>query len=403
MRRTLAIVAGAVAGLLVGAGVTLALQAARPSSPAPTATAGSAPPTTRAAGPGTFLAWTHGGLPKGFLTKVTTLPGIERVVVVKSDVVWMTRSLSDGGELVDDPPQGYAIPLEVAAVDPSEYEPFVPLSAQGAIADLQDGFGVLGESSARLRRLSIGAVLEFDSVQVRIAAIWPDELVGAHELLVARRVGRQLGVSRDRYALLQPEGLSNGRQVARILRAALPGGVPLQVRSPGETPYFRQGDAVLPPVELKLLFGEFAARPAPGRRGYLEIDPAWEATHVATERVPLLGPVTCNVALFPQIRGAVRELIELGLEDTIDSFSGCYARRFANRDPHQGISHHTWGVALDINVGSNPYGEPANQDPRMVQVFERWGFIWGGTFVRTDGMHFEWHRPANADRPPAIG
>lgn len=403
MRRALAIVAGAVVGLVVGAGVTLALQARGPESRVPTLLGGSEAPATRAAEPGTFLAWTHGGLPKGFRAKVRTLPGIDRVVVVNSDVVWMTRSLSDSGDVVDDPPQGYAIPLEVAAVDPSEYEPFVPLSQQGAVADLENGFGILGESSARLRRLGPGAVLQFGDLRIQVAAIWPDELVGAHELLVARRVGAALGVTHDRYALVQPEEPSNGRRVGKMLRATLPSGVPLQVRSPGETPYFRQGDAVLPPVELKLLFGEFAARPDPGRRGYLQIDPAWEATHIATEHVPLLGQVTCNVAMFPQIRGAIRELIDLGLRDTVDSFSGCYARRFANRDPQQGISHHTWGVALDINVGSNPYGGPADQDPRMVEVFERWGFIWGGTFIRTDGMHFEWHRPpTGTERTPSI-
>lgn len=403
MRRALAIVAGALVGLVLGAGVTLALQARSPERRGPADVGLSMVPPTRAAEPGTFLAWTHGGLPKGFRTKVRTLPGIDRVVVVKSDVVWMTGSLSDGGEVVDDPPRGYAIPLEVAAVDPSEYEPFVPLSQQGAVADLENGFGILGESSARLRRLGPGAVLEFGTLRVQVAAIWPDELVGAHELLVARRVGRELGVTRDRYALLQPEGRSDGRRVGRMLRAALPRGVPLQVRSPGETPYFRQGDAVLPPIELKLLFGEFAARPDPTRRGYLQIDPGWERTHIATEHVPLLGAVTCNVAMFPQIRGAVRELSDLGLARTIDSFSGCYARRYANRDPHQGISHHTWGIALDINVGSNPYGGPADQDPRMVEVFERWGFIWGGTFIRTDGMHFEWHRPpVDPDPSPPI-
>ncbi len=26
-------------------------------------------------------------------------------------------------------------------------------------------------------------------------------------------------------------------------------------------------------------------------------------------------------------------------------------------------------------------------------IMERWGFIWGGTFVWPDGMHFEYHRP----------
>lgn len=393
MRRALAVVAGLLAGVLVGAGVTLAIQrddvAGTASDPLGI---GGAVATTRSR-PGTFLAWTAGGLPDGFRAELAALGGIRRSVVVRSDVVWLTRSLSSGGEVVDDPPIGFAIPLEVAAVRPLEYEPFVPPAERATVADLANGSGVLGESSAKLRGIGPGAVLEFGPVRVEIAAVWPDELVGAHELLVARDMGREIGVTHDRYALLQPEGEPTVEDLAELLRPALPPDVPAQLRSPGETPYFRQGDAVLPPVELKLLFGEFSARPAPGRRGYLEIDPAWEDTHIATERVPLLGQVTCNVALFPQIRGAVRDLVGLGLQDTIESFSGCYARRFANRDPTQAISHHTWGVALDINVGTNPFGAPPDQDPRMVEVFERWGFIWGGTFIRPDGMHFEYHRP----------
>jgi hypothetical protein len=82
-----------------------------------------------------------------------------------------------------------------------------------------------------------------------------------------------------------------------------------------------------------------------------------------------------------------------GLQDTITSYSGCFARRYTNRDPHQAISHHTWGVAVDINVPQNPFGAPPHQDPRLVRVFEHWGFIWGGTFIVPDGMHFEYRRP----------
>jgi len=379
-------------GFLAGAGVTLAVQRGETAPRLPSALGGGTPPTALSA-PGTFLAWTPGGLPEGFRQRLASLAGIRRAVVVKSDVVWLTRSLSSAGEVVDDPPRGLAIPLEVAAVHPLEYEPFVPPAERGVLADLANGFGVLGESSARLRGLGPGAVLEFGDVHVEVVAVWPDELVGAHELLVARDRGRTLGVTHDRYALVQPEGEPTERHLAKLLRSALPPGLPVQVRSPGETPYFRQGDAVLPPVEMKALFGEFSARPAPGRPGYLEIDPAWEATHIATERVPLLGRVTCNVAMFRQLRGAARELIELGLRDTIESYAGCYARRFANRDPTQSISHHTWGVAIDLNVERNPFGAPPDQDPRMVEVFERWGFIWGGTFVLPDGMHFEYHRP----------
>ena len=33
----------------------------------------------------------------------------------------------------------------------------------------------------------------------------------------------------------------------------------------------------------------------------------------------------------------------------------------------------------------NPFGGTPHQDPRMVAVFERWGFIRGGTFIQPDG------------------
>lgn len=395
LRRTLPVLAGGAVGFLVGAVLTLSIQSAgRPvageASDAPGAVVDAA---TVPEPPGTYLAWTPGGLPAGFRRGVASLPEIDRAVIVASDNTWMTRSFSEQGHVVDDPPQGFAIPIEVAAVEPKAYAPFLPPADRGVVVALQDGQGVLGRSSAELRQLGPGAVLRFGRVDVQIAAVLPDELMGAHELLVSREVGLALGVRHERYALLQPSGDPTTRRLAGSLRGLLPPGLPLQVRAPGDTPYFRQGDAVLPPVQIKLLFGEFAARPAPGRPGYLEIERAWERSHIATQRVPLLGHVTCNVAMFPQIRGAIREIVSLGLSDEVRSFAGCYARRYANRDPSQALSHHAWGIALDINVPQNPYGAPPDQDPRMVAVFERWGFIWGGGFVRPDGMHFEYHRP----------
>jgi len=344
--------------------------------------------------PQTFLAWTPGGLPLDFGRRVAQLPGMVRSVVVASDNTWMSRSYSAQGQVVDDPRDGYRIPLEVAAVEPRAYGPFLPPADRGVVVSLAAGQGVLGESSARLRRLGPGAVLQFGRVKVQIAAILPDELVGAHELMVSRDVGRTIGVRHDRYALLQPSGHPTDRSLRKEIRRILPPGLLLQVRAPGETPYFRQGDAVLPPVQIKLLFGEFGAKPDPARLGYLLVDPAWERTHIATERVPLLGRITCNVALFPQVRGVMRDLIAEGLTNTIHSFAGCYARRYANRDPSASISHHTWGIALDLNVPQNPFGAPPHQSPRLVAVFERWGFIWGGRFVLPDGMHFEYRRPA---------
>ena len=397
LRRGATVAGGAVAGFVAGAVLTLSIQSAGrlPGPPGPSAVAPSASPIIQEEPPGTFLAWTPGGLPSDVRAALRSVPIVKRSVVVESDVAWLTRSFSSSGEVVDDPPLGYAIPLEVAAVDPSEYAPFLPPVDRAVLGDLADGYGVLGESSAQLRGLGPGAVLRFDDVDVRISAVLPDELVGANELMVSRARAAALGVTHDRYALIQPRGVATDRSIARALAPLVPAGLPMQVRAPGETPYFRQGDAVLPPVQLKLLFGEFAAAPDPGRPGYLRIDPAWEHAHIATERVPILGDVTCNVAIFPQLRGALRELVRRGLQRTITSYSGCYARRYTNRDPNQAISHHTWGVAVDVNVPQNPFGAPPDQDPRLVRVFERWGFIWGGRFIRPDGMHFEYRRPPN--------
>jgi hypothetical protein len=321
------------------------------------------------------------------------MPGIRRVVVVASDNTWLARSTTQDGEVVDDPPPTFAIPLEVAAVDPRAYAPFLPPADRSVVVALARGQGVLGESSAKLRGLGPGAVLRFGAERIEVAAILPDELVGASELLVSRRVGSRIGVTHDRYALLVSDGEPNERQVTTAVRGVLPAGTLVRVRAPGETPYFRAGDAVLPPVAIKELFGEFAAKPRPGMPGFLTIDPSWTATHIATEHVPLLGDVTCNVALFPQIRGAIDEIVRLGLRDSITSYSGCFAPRMINRIPTAGISHHAWGIALDINVPQNPFGAEPDQDPDMVAVFERWGFIWGGTFIQPDGMHFEYRRP----------
>jgi outer membrane lipoprotein-sorting protein len=388
---------GLAVGFVAGAVLTMTLQGSAriPDLPGALPTASPTPPAAVVgpADPSTFLAWVPGGLPPRFARRAAALHEVRRAVVVASDNTWLTRSRSAGGELVDDPRAPFAIPLEVAAVDPRAYARFLPPADRSVTAALAEGRGVLGTSSASLRGLGPGAVLEFGDVRVTIAAVLPDELVGANELLVSRVLGRRIGVTRDRYALLQLREDADPTRLASRLRTLLPAGARLRIRAPGETPYFRHGDAVLPPVQIKLLFGEFAARPAPGRPGFLQIDPAWVRANVATRHVPLLGRVTCHRAMFPALSGAVHELRARGLDGLIDDFAGCWSPRHINRIPTANLSHHSWGIAVDINVAANPFGAPPSQDRRLVRVFERWGFVWGGRFVIPDGMHFEYRRP----------
>jgi hypothetical protein len=51
-------------------------------------------------------------------------------------------------------------------------------------------------------------------------------------------------------------------------------------------------------------------------------------------------------------------------------------------------------------VAGNPTGLASAQDPRLVEVMERWGFTWGGRWLVPDPAHFEWLR---SPRPPGPG
>jgi hypothetical protein len=127
------------------------------------------------------------------------------------------------------------------------------------------------------------------------------------------------------------------------------------------------------------------------RDGTVNPDPRWINAYIRTEQVPILGAVRCNKAMLPQLRAALKDIVKLGLASKIhpDEYGGCYVPRYIGRDPSQGLSFHTWGTAIDLNVPGNQRGTVGTIDRRVVQIFERWGFRWGGTWRYTDPMHFE--------------
>jgi D-alanyl-D-alanine carboxypeptidase len=347
--------------------------------------------------PSTFLVWVPRGLPAGFATQIAQLPKIDAMTVVAEDDAWLRRSWTAAGELVDRPPAGYRIPIDTAAVDPTTFATFVPEADRASVAALADGEAILGATSAMLRGLGTGSVLQLGGHEVRIAAVLPDQLVGAAELVVSRTTGARIGVSQERYLLVQP---AEARRItAKAFRDRVTAFLPtdlgvdraVQVRAPGDTPFFRAGDAVLPPVIVKSLFGEFAARPGV-RPGTIRIDPAWRASHVETSSVPVLGRVTCNRGMLPQLRIAMRRLRAAGLAHTITSYEGCYVPRYIGWSDENMLSYHAWGIAFDVNLAENFRGTTPHQNPRMVRLLGRWGFEWGGTWIVPDGNHFEFHR-----------
>lgn len=407
MRRALiagisAFVAVTVAGSVLVTLIQRAEADGQAGSPTPSTGTSSSPLPPTGPAVDAYLAWVPGGLPAGYGGKIAALPTIDRVAVVAQDNVWMTSSLDKDGNLVDEPPDPYMIPIDAAAIDQAAYARFLPPETRSVVANLQDGQAILGQTSSKLRHLGPGGVMTFlGGASVTVIGILPDQLVGAAEVVVTRATGAAIGVLQNRYVLFQPEtGLQpSDTRLENRFRALLPPDVQypvVQVRAPGETKYLRQGDAVLPPALIKRRFGEWAGRPQPGDAGYIEIDPAWVQERIVTAELPVVGRVSCNRKLIPQLRGALEEVVAEGLTSTIHVYNGCFSSRFVLRSPSASISHHAWGIAIDVNADTNRFGTPPTQDPLLVAIMQRWGFGWGGDWIVPDGMHFEYLHPVAA-------
>jgi hypothetical protein len=310
----------------------------------------------------------------------------------------MTASHDEAGEVVDEPDPPFAIPIDAFSVNPVEYRPFLPGGIAGPIvATLDRGQAVLGQRSADLRGIGPGGSMTFEDGQtVVVGYVAPDEVVGWSEMLVSRDLGDRLGISDDRYLLAQMSGRPSDQAFETTIDNLLPSGTLLRVAAPRETRFVRVASGVDPPIVMKGVFGEFAASPHPDDPAQLTMDPAWSGPHIETRTVPLLGKVTCNKMLLPMLIAALNDVANAGLGSLVHTNSGCYAPRTVARSPTAPPSQHAYGAAIDISAPENPYGSTPTMDPRVVQIFEDHGFIWGGNFLIPDGMHFEYGTPVPA-------
>ncbi|MBZ5735489.1 M15 family metallopeptidase [Nocardioides sp. TRM66260-LWL] len=117
--------------------------------------------------------------------------------------------------------------------------------------------------------------------------------------------------------------------------------------------------------------------------------PAWVASHIGTETMPIIGRMTCNTKIFPQLRAALLEIQQVGLASKIfpGQYAGCYYPRFIAGTTT--LSNHSFGLAFDVNVPGNQRGTVGQIDRGVVAIFKKWGFAWGGDWNYTDPMHFE--------------
>jgi D-alanyl-D-alanine carboxypeptidase len=333
-----------------------------------------------------ILAWAPGGLPAGARREAEETAGVRGTTVVRAGLDWIVSTRAPDGSVIDRPGGRFRIPFEVAVVRPRMYARFAPGSERAAIRSLRRGEALLARTSAELRGADIGTTIKLVDRRLRVSGIVSDVATNGYEAIISgppppswERV--------DNFMLLEADRDARAR-IDRRLRALLGPGRRLRTRIGGEQPFLRYGDAVHPQMTIKQRFGEFAARPLPD--GTLEIDPRWRNDNIRTRHTPLLGSVTCHRALLPQLRSALAEIRRQGLGNLVQGYGGCYNPRFISRDPNGRLSHHAWGIAVDVNPASNRFGAEPNMPPSLVTIMESHGFTWGGRWLLPDGMHFEW-------------
>jgi hypothetical protein len=320
--------------------------------------------------------------------RLARLRGVRRTALVGRGTALVGEVRARDGRLVQRVRKGFALALDVAAVEPRAWAAALPEGAERApVARLRRGEVLLSATAARLRGVGGGATLVLAAGgRLRVSGVVPDEVAHSAELLAHLRDGRVRARPRNVLALLRPAADLGERRLERVATDGEPTRA-LLLFDGDDAGEAQDGPAR--PAELKARFGEPAVA-LPYGEDWVRLDPGFLRRHIVTRRVPLLGAVTCHRRMIPALRSAMAELQRRGLGHLVDAaeYAGCYAPR--RIQPSGTLSLHAWGLAVDLNAASNPVGGESNQDPRLVRAMERHGFAWGGDFPTVpDPMHFE--------------
>jgi hypothetical protein len=348
-----------------------------------------APRTRPASETRSFVVWSPEGLPPRVGRSLQHVSGVHDAVKARFALDWLLGARSKDGRRVQSPPRGSGYPLEVMLVAPRAYAKFAPAADREAVRSLVPGEVLIPKAESELRGAGRGLRMRLRSGGVRVTGIVSNHATQGYEALMSKPAPKDW-TYQMRFFLVRADRSVGDRALRKAVVRATHKGIKLGIESQPQTRFLRYATSVRPQMIFKKNFGEFAARPT--KSGNLDLVGAWQGGYIRSEHVPILGTITCNKKLFPQLRGALRELKRKGLSYLVrpNEYAGCFYPRYVATPGGIRLSHHSWGAALDINTSGNQFGEHPHQDPRLVRIMRHWGFLWGGRWLLPDGMHFEW-------------
>ncbi|QIK67886.1 M15 family metallopeptidase [Nocardioides sp. HDW12B] len=285
--------------------------------------------------------------------------------------------------------------LDIAAVDATAFRGFMPVATAQAdfVWERLAGGEVVVDDEVDKKLVDKGDMFQLgsddDSPSVHVGAYAPlhDELdkVTPFDVIMNAKRGDQVGLPAGN-ALLLSTGSLTPSELKKDFDKVLDDDTVLRTLA---IEFDVEQTAVLTGESVNEAIGTFSYTDGPD--GTVIPEQSWVNEYIRTEEVPILGTVTCNKGMLPQLRGALNEIVQMGLADEInpDEYAGCYYPRYINRSPEYGLSLHSWGIAVDLNVPGNQRGTVGEMDRGVVAIFKEWGFAWGGDWSYTDPMHFE--------------
>ena len=272
--------------------------------------------------------------------------------------------------------------LSIKTIESSVLDYFYDEESAQAIRDNKI---VISELTASRYELNVGDYINLvglnsEIIPIEVGKVIKDSKIGWFEGVVNKELGFKLGIYRNIQAIIWDNHI-NENFLIELHKNINYKKVKLTFRENRVNKNW-----VLPTALVKEMFGDFQIKERDGV--WITTEPEWREENIQNKRMPILGITRCHRLMWEPLEGALNQILEEGLEEYLSieewrSSGGCYAPRRINRfDAGGSISRHAWGIAIDINTKSS-------YPPRVVQIFNDWGFAWGGTWTSPDEMHFE--------------
>lgn len=285
--------------------------------------------------------------------------------------------------------------LRIGAVQPLEFRSVAPPSTRQAEfiwVSMVVGQAVPTFAAAKELGLEGAGDIAIGGTPFRVGALADNGTPNIVDVLVQNGAERQLDLGPPRVAVIGAESGVTIQRLGRDLKRVAKGITleRLEFSDTAPAPAAPSGKAPEPIGYISGgVIGEMRFQIL--KNGFIRPDPSWVAANIASASVPIIGTINCHRLMIPRVRAAMEAIQEAGLARLIrpGDYGGCYVPRFIDRDPSKPLSLHAFGLAIDFNVSTNGLGTRGDMDPRIVEIFERLGFTWGGRWSRPDPMHFE--------------